>query len=326
MKLALISLVLGPLVALSVAACGSSTNRASGYDDGTSSQIAPTDPGSIGSGTATPDPKAEECQKMDIVFVVDDSGSMAEEQTNLATNFPKFVEVLESYKTKSGSKLDYRLAVTTTGRDVTYNIDFAGTSFPTTEKGDNGAFRMSNACGTKQRWVETGDSKISSEFSCLAKVGTDGPSVEMPLESLKLALNDRVKDGTNAGFLRPDALLAFVVMTDEDDCSRSDDNFTLTGAEECDTMPNTVPLADYKSMLDNVAGGEGRWATAVIAGDKQCSSSFGDALEAKRLKKFVNLAGSKGTFSSICDGDLTGSLKQALDTFDAACRSFPPVR
>ena len=46
---------------------------------------------------------ARQCNKMDIVFVVDDSGSMAEEQTNLATNFPMFAQLLSHYQTSTAS-------------------------------------------------------------------------------------------------------------------------------------------------------------------------------------------------------------------------------
>ena len=282
--------------------------------------------GPIGGKPAGENPKADECQKMDIVFVVDDSGSMEEEQTNLAANFPKFVGVLEGFKTKSGAKLDYRLAVTTTGRDVKYNIAFGTASIPLDEKGDNGAFRNKSSCGATKRWVDKGDKDASKTFSCLAQTGTTGPSIEMPLQALSLAFNERVTDGTNKGFLRDDALLAVVVLTDEDDCSRVDNDFTYSGDGQCDGMPNVKPVSDYVTMLDQAAKGPGRWATAVIAGDKACKSSFGDAADAKRLKDFVGLAGKNGTFSSICDGDLSGALQKALDTFDAACKSFPAVR
>ena len=54
----------------------------------------PQDPGSIGNGT----PDVEGCEAIDILFVVDDSGSMQQEQDNLADNFPKFIEVLEARK------------------------------------------------------------------------------------------------------------------------------------------------------------------------------------------------------------------------------------
>ena len=118
------------------------------------------------------------------------------------------MSVLDSFKTKSGAKLDYRVAVTTTGRDVKYSIEAPGFgSLPMDEKGDDGAFKNTTSCGAAKRWVDKADSDRSTRFSCLAKVGTGGPSIEMPLESLKLALNERVADGTNAGFLRPDALL-----------------------------------------------------------------------------------------------------------------------
>ncbi|AKU99468.1 putative lipoprotein [Labilithrix luteola] len=266
---------------------------------------------------------------MDLVFIVDDSGSMQEEQSNLAANFPKFVKVLNDYQTKSGSKLDWRVAVTTTGRDVDYNISppipFPIPLPPQSEKGDNGAFRQKKDCGSVRRWVERNDSNADQTFSCLAEVGTSGPSIEMPLESLKLALNDRVADGTNAGFLRPDALLAVVILTDEDDCSRQDNNFTIAD-DVCITMQGVKPVAEYKAMLDGVAGGANRWATAVIAGDKACTSGFGKAIDAQRLKQFVNLVGKNGMFSSICNGDLTTSLQDALSTFDAACKSFPGVK
>lgn len=309
--------------------CGSSSNREQ-FDDGAGTgtpaggEIA--GPGSIGGPQAGDNPKADECTKMDIVFVVDDSGSMKEEQTNLAANFPKFVKILDDFKTKSGSKVDYRLAVTTTGRDINYTIQppIAGfPAMPQSEKGDNGAFRKT--CGLTKPWMDKGDGDVTSKFTCVAQTGTGGASIEMPLEALKLAFNDRMTDGTNKGFLRDDALLATVILTDEDDCSRQDNNFTIEN-DVCATMVGTKPVKDYVSIFDTAAKGPGRWATAVIAGQTACTSSFGKASDAKRLKEFVTLAGKNATFSSICDGDLTKALENALATFDTACKNFPGVR
>jgi hypothetical protein len=275
---------------------------------------------------------AQRCSKMDILFVIDDSGSMGEEQTNLASNFPQFINVLDTYQTAGGDFLDYRVAITTTGRDLDYTIQPpAIPGFPTfppitqSERGDNGAFVQD--CGMSRRWLERGDVDVSSTFSCAAKVGTSGPSLEMPLHTTKLALQDRMADNTNAGFLRDDALLAIVILTDEDDCSREDNNFTVEN-DACDSnLPQIVPTTQYLSFLDGLVGDRARWATAVIAGPGPgtCSSSFGDAIEARRLKEFVGQTGTNAVFSSICDGDLTSSLQDALDTFDAACDNFPPV-
>lgn len=321
------------IAALASFACGSSSSR-EGFDDTAGGNNGAPGNGDNGNANGNlgnaPPPAAPaektECEKMDIVFIVDDSGSMQEEQANLAANFPKFVSKIDSFKTKSGSKLDWRIAVTTTGRNLNYKISMpiGGGTMPMSEKGDDGAFRMKSECGTTKRWVEKADAQPTQEFQCLAKVGTGGSSIEMPLLATKLATVDRVSDGTNKGFLRDDALLAVVILTDEDDCSREDNDFTIQN-DSCETMQNVKPVADYKTAFDNVAHGAGRWATAVIAGDKQCESSFGKAIEAKRLKQFVSLAGKNGTFSSICDGDLTGALEKALDTFDAACKTLPPA-
>ncbi|MBX3211982.1 MAG: hypothetical protein KF850_08115 [Labilithrix sp.] len=327
------SLGLGAFVVASlVFACGSSSTRDGFGDDpgaGNGADLGGGDNNKNDSLGTDPTPEQpappEECQKMDILFVIDDSGSMQEEQANLVANFPKFVSKIDSFKTKSGSKLDWRIAVTTTGRDVAYQIQLpiGGGSFPQNEKGDNGVFRMTPSCGTTKRWVEKADATAAKDFQCLARVGTSGPSIEMPLEATKLALVDRMADGTNTGFLRDDALLAIVILTDEDDCSRDDNNFTIQN-DVCKTMQGLKPISEYKGILDAVAKGAGRWATAVIAGPTACQSSFGKASEAARLQDFVGMAGKNGTFSSICDGDLSDALEKALDTFDAACKTLPP--
>ena len=266
----------------------------------------------------------EACSKMDILFVIDDSGSMSEEQSNLASNFPAFINVINNYVNQSGDALDYRIGITTTGRDLNYTISVGGISLPFSESGDNGALRQGS--GMTRRWLERNDPNAASTFASVAQVGTGGPSIEMPLLAVDWALNDRVADGTNAGFLRDDALLALVILTDEDDCSREDNNFTIS-SDAC--TPNTPPqvhtVDSYISMLDTVKGERGRWATAVIAGPSSCTSDFGDAIEATRLKQFVADTGENAVFSSICNGDLSSALQDALDTFSAACESFPPI-
>ncbi len=323
------ALLLVPAAVL-LAACGSSDVR-SGFEStepGGAGTVAPAPGGGFDGPQAGADEKAGECQKMDILFVVDDSGSMEEEQSNLAKNFPKFVDKLNAFTTKSGAKLDWRIAVTTTGRDVKYTVALPGSpqAFPFDEKGDNGAFRTGGKCGGSKRWIDKSDPDAVSTFTCRAKVGTGGPGFEMPLLTTKLALSDRMADGTNAGFLRDDALLAIVILTDEDDCSREDNDFTVSGADGACAGSQIRPVGIFTQAFDAAAKGAGRWATAVIAGETTCKSAFGDAVEATRLKELVTLAGKNGAFSSICDGDLTPGLEKALATFDAACKSFPGVR
>jgi hypothetical protein len=302
---------IGGFLLLSLVACGPA-----GRDDdfGDDDMGSGSNTGSNGSGVA------RECNKMDIIFVVDNSGSMEEEQSNLATNFPMFAQVLENYTTGDGQPLDFRVALTTTGRDIAYSIDLGGGlgQFPQNETGQNGAFQ--NNCSSNKRWIDRTDTNMAQTLACRANVGTGGPSIEMPLLMTKWALSERVQDQTNAGFLRDDALLAVVMLTDEDDASTTMNNFTLsvTGQSPTDWSPQ-----NQVDFLDQLKGNRTRWAAGVIAGDGNCSSGFGEAADGVRLKEFVNLANSQNStqavFSSICDGDLTVGLTEALDTFQAAC-------
>jgi hypothetical protein len=315
------------VLALCLAACGPGMRG----DDGTGDDMPPGDDQPPGDDEPPPPPSAR-CESMDIVFVVDDSGSMQEEQTNLATNFPQFAAVLDAYEVAPGQPLDYRVALTTTGRTITTTLSVPPLPpIPLTEQGDNGAFR--NTCGSPKRWIDRADGNLGATLACRANVGTSGPgAAEMPLYTPMLGLNERIVDGTNAGFLRDDALLAIVMITDEDDCSRTDDNITMGPADNiCAPGPaGHVGADDAIAFYDALKGDRGRWAAAVIAGPTACSSGFGDAAEATKLKQFVSsmnmgTPSQNGIFSSICDGNLATSLQAALDTFQAACESFPPI-
>jgi hypothetical protein len=149
----------------------------------------------------------------------------------------------------------------------------------------------------------------------------------MPLYTTELALTDQMNGGMNAGFLREDALLALVILSDEDDCSRTDNNFTVESDQCHPEWPENVAIDHFTSTFDTIKGDRGRWAAAVIAGPgpASCHSDFGDALNARRLQQFVTATGTNAVFSSICEGDLSGALSDAIETFSAACEAFPPV-
>ena len=254
---------------------------------------------------------------MDLVFVIDDSGSMMEEQSNLATNFPMFATLLSNYTTPDGEHIDYRIAVTTTGKDLMYTITNGPIVLPQNENGDDGEFRKN--CNMTKSFLEPTDANMQQVLACRANVGTGGPSFEMPLLMTKWALGDRVADGKNAGFLREDALLGVVMLTDEDDASTTQNNFNVTITSQ---PPVDYQAADLVTFLDTLKGHRTRWAAGVIAGPTDCSSSFGMAAKATRLQDFVMQANSSSTqasFSSICDGNLTAALQKTLDTFQAAC-------
>jgi hypothetical protein len=261
---------------------------------------------------------AEECQKMDIVFVVDNSGSMVEEQSALAASFPQFITVLDNYMTASGDLLDYRIAVTTTGATASPTFVIPGfPAIPMPQSGDDGAFRT--GCGMTGKWLERSDPDVTGKFQCLADVGTGGPSVEMQLYATKLALTRT----DQADFARDDALLAFVILSDEDDCSVEDNvDFTIQDDTCMPAPPEMASVDSYIDFFDTLTGDRGRWAAAVIAGDSTCPDAFRDGI---RLREFVDKAGDNVIHSKICVSDLSAALGSAIETFEAACDSFPPI-
>ena len=84
--------------------------------------------------------------------------------------------------------------------------------------GPNGAFLKVDGKGNKNF---TGD--LPKVFSCMASLGTMGCGYEHQLQSLRAALAASDPSSTfspqNRGFIRRDAFLGIVILSDEDDCS-----------------------------------------------------------------------------------------------------------
>lgn len=166
---------------------------------------------------------------IDILFVVDDSGSMRQEQEALSQNFPRFIEVLEGIE---GGLPNVHIGV------ISSNVGtgpVGGGGEACSGNGDNGILQVAAACPALtdgKRYIvdtltnaETGQREfnysgdLATQFSCMAQLGTTGCGFEQHLESMKRALSN---NSENAGFLRDDAFLAVIFIQDEDDCSAKD--------------------------------------------------------------------------------------------------------
>lgn len=291
------------------------------------------------------------CKGIDFLFVIDNSGSMEEEQANLLFNFPKVVEVLDGYKTPGGAKLNYRLGVTTTSVTRQFSIKSALGPTPASPSMpvEDGLLLGQGSCGLSEPWVDGPADDVASHFSCMADVGMEGWGFEMPFAAMEAALGQQsAPSKPNFGFYRKDdeTLLVVVVLTDEDDCSVSNgakvgldpiaqDAATGASIDRCDESKSTgmEPAEDAKAFLDELTGGEGRYVFVGIAGpqacelgpQRMCNSTFGRAYWAKRVEELVNLCGAYGFLGDIGSGDLWSSLQQALDVVMSTCDAFSPV-
>ena len=117
----------------------------------------------------------------DIVFVIDDSASMSEEQGRLGENFSAFVDVL------SGTFADWQIGVVTTD--------------PT-------------ELGLLRGPILTPDTdELDAAFAAAVAVGTEGSRDEQGLLTAALAVNPTA----NPGLVRGTSALNVVFVSDEDD-------------------------------------------------------------------------------------------------------------
>lgn len=271
------------ILSIAMLSCGDDRDER-GIDDDDDDD---TDTGNYDTGPEEP----EGCISMDIVFVIDNSGSMYEEQTNLASNFPLFIQVLDDYTNPSGEHMEYRVAVTTTDADIATAGEFVGQT--TCDLGSN-------------PWVDGPGDDVVTKFACMAAVGTSGAGQEKPFMTIQEALGAKSEGGQiNEGFYRKNqaSLLVVVIITDEDDRSE-------------------VLAAEVKDFLTEMTGGQNRYVIVGIAGPQMCSSAFGDAEEAIKIKELIALVEDNGFFGDICEGDLSGSLADALEVMQSTCDDF----
>ena len=147
--------------------------------------------------------------KVDILFVIDDSGSMGTQQASLAANIPKFIAEIEK-----SSILDYHIGLTTSS--------FDGYS-------RSGCSSGTYACGggvlhggvSKTPFVTR---KTPNGLKILAEnmiVGTSGSATERFFAPVVAALSAPLVNTDNAGFYRQDATLVVIFITDAEDQSNN---------------------------------------------------------------------------------------------------------
>lgn len=134
---------------------------------------------------------------VDVLWVIDDSCSMSEEQNALASNFNYFINYF------LGSGLDYHVGVLTTGWD---------------DPSARGKLQLAD----DRRWIDETTRRPVEDFREMAILGTDGPADEKGRAQVYGAIELLSGDGQpNEGFYREDAALAIIVISDENDASGS---------------------------------------------------------------------------------------------------------
>jgi hypothetical protein len=255
----------------------------------------------------------ETCANVDVLYIIDNSPSMYEEQQTLIANFGNFVTDMQTALENVDS---YHVGVITTD-------DYQDSGW--VDDGSNVVNEQVPACqhlgglvvqaqaGVCTPFAEgnnfiTEADDLASKFQCIANVGEDGDSDEYVGDALIAALAEGQQNvGCNAGFIRDDAMLVIVILTDENDSSNTDQ------AQWFDAVVNA------KSAETNVVVLSLIWKDSWNSCDNAFSETNGTQIEGF-TEMFTNHA-----IGNICDNSYAGFFADAIPTIEGACDNFEPI-
>jgi hypothetical protein len=174
---------------------------------------------------------------VDVLWVVDNSCSMDDDQAAVTTNFPKFM----NYFLDSG--LDYHIGVVST--DMVSNA----------EKG-----KLQSGQGHK--WIDPATPNAVDVFTDMAHMGSNGSYDEKGRAAVYTAL-ELMRDTNNAGFLREEANLSIIVISDENDYSG---NKPIALNEFISWLANLKPDEEMTSF-SSIVGAAGNSCGAEVGSD-----------------------------------------------------------
>lgn len=207
----------------------------------------------------------------DILFVVDNSCSMHNDQVLLANSFNTFINWVTQ------ENVDFHIAITTTDMSAT---------------GEKGAFVGAPAV------LDNNTPNLVSAFTSNVMVGINGYGVEKGFEAAVAALTPPLSDTVNAGFLRANAKLYVVFVSDENDFS-------------------ALTTDDFIASITALKADPGQVHFTAIAGEANAPC----VTVTPKYNDLISKTG--GLFGSICQTDFGLTLQQlAFEVIDASGEYF----
>jgi hypothetical protein len=232
-----------------------------------------------------------------VLWIIDDSGSMAPRQENLARNFQAFINEF------TRNAIDYRIAVTTT--DI---------------------FKEAGRFVGSPSILNPQTPSVINTFATNVRVGTNGSPFEIGMEAAHLAIEGQktanaakvaqckaacstsapacpsdCETKTEFAFLRNDAYLYLIFVSDEDDKSSQDVRYFYRYFETAKGI-----------------GNDGTVTTAAIMGDVPTNGC--GATPGTKYKALSDLTG--GEVGSICDANFSATLKKLANNAVGLKRKF----
>lgn len=215
-----------------------------------------------------------EAGEVDVLLVVDNSGSMEPYQTKLSENFDTFLTFFVE------GNVDYHIGVVTTS--VAPATAYRSCTQAEVDAIPEGGHLVDSTV------ISASTPDAAAVFSEIVQVGTCGSGYEMGLESAWLALSEPLVSGENSGFLRDSAYLSIIFVSDEQDSS-------------------PLPVNDYINGFRDVKGQRERDifnASALVVYDLDECTALQTQSGAAEGTRYVDVAEQTGgVLGNICADD-----------------------
>jgi hypothetical protein len=247
--------------------------------------------------------------QVDILFVIDNSGSMQQEQQGMGDKINGFLNKI--------GNLDWQIAVTTTDERATTPIT-GDTSRPWSD----GQFRPFDSNAGSQyilRHAQVDPADAQSKLAAAIQMGVAGSGNERGINSVYRAVERAAAPSANRDFFRSNAKLAVVLISDEDECS--------TGLSGCSTNADKSKPENLLSLIQNQLGAaKGFTFNSIIKipGDATCTTA---ASAGSTYKTLSDLTG--GVTASVCASDYSTPLNvignRVVDLVNSATLNCAPL-
>ena len=255
-----------------------------------------------------------EAAKVDILWVIDSSGSMQKAQEYLGSNMNAFITGLAQ------SNQNFQTAITTT--------DICSDSYPDLNRPCPELNGYSGSAATNYKGSFVGDpgrtllkhddQDLIAKFNQYAQVGTSGSGWEHGLKGTEMAVA-KVLSGENAPLIRDDAFLSIIIVSDEeDDGIGLAMNEGYLGGYNPTAQGTTTFSYTHQELTDYLdsAKGKGLWSVSAItrtrnAGGDICNYAHVANPDPNREEgtAYIAIANSSGgKIQSICEADWSQSL------------------
>jgi hypothetical protein len=219
---------------------------------------------------------------VDILWVIDNSVSMLNEQESVALGAEDFIVNLET------TDMDFHLGVINT--DVDRSNATAGVLL------GEPAVLSKDVAG------------YADAFRSRVRQGNSGSDQEKGLQAALMAVSAPLSVTANAGFLRDGAMLSIIVLSDENDCSDLGSLGATSTGEECYTRSSELaPVTDLVRSIADVKG-EDRVVLSGIVGP-EIVDGCDATVPGRRYYTAIELLG--GVRADICSTDYS-SIMAAL--------------